>query len=188
MTGQPFDAICEMILRECATALKTVDPTAVEQYLDLIQKADNVFFVGVGRVMLSLKCIAKRYAHLGIRAVVVGQITEPAITNKDVLIVGSGSGETIFPSAIAKKAKGYGATIIHIGYNPQSGLREITDLFIRIPVAGKYRTEDDVRSVQPMTSLFEQALLLFGDATAMMMIERNRIDMNELWVYHANLE
>lgn len=188
MTEQRFVLNCDMILKECSAALKTVDPEVVEQYLDLIQKAEKVFFVGVGRVMLSLECIAKRYAHLGIRAFIVGQITEPAITNKDVLIVGSGSGETIFPSAIAKKAKGYGATIIHIGYNPQSGLREIADLFIRIPVAGKYRTEDDVRSVQPMTSLFEQALLLFGDATAMMMIERNRIDMNELWVYHANLE
>ncbi len=188
MIGQAFSANCEMILQECAAALKAVDPEVVEQYLDLIQKAEKVFFVGVGRVMLSLQCIAKRYAHLGIRAVIVGQITEPAITNRDVLIVGSGSGETLFPSAIAKKAKGYGAKIIHIGYNPQSGLREIADLFVRIPMAGKNRTEGDVRSVQPMTSLFEQALLLFGDATAMMLIERNKIDINYLWAYHANLE
>lgn len=188
MAGQPFGVNCGIILQECAAAMKAVDPEVVEQYLDLIQKAEKVFFVGVGRVMLSLECIAKRYAHLGIHAFIVGQITEPAITSRDVLIVGSGSGETAFPIAIAYKAKGYGAKIIHIGYNPQSRLREIADLFVRIPVAGKYRTEDDVKSVQPMTSLFEQALLLFGDATAMMMIERNRIDMNELWVYHANLE
>ena len=48
--------------------------------------------------------------------------------------------------------------------------------------------EDEIHSRQPMTSLFEQALLLFGDTTAMMMIEYRNMDLEELWEYHANLE
>ena len=39
-----------------------------------------------------------------------------------------------------------------------------------------------------MTSLFEQSLLLFGDTTAMMMVEDRGIDVGKLWQYHANLE
>ncbi len=39
--------------------------------------------VGVGRVKLALEAIAKRLAHLGVDTVMVGQITEPAICEKD---------------------------------------------------------------------------------------------------------
>ena len=41
---------------------------------------------------------------------------------------------------------------------------------------------------QPMTSLFEQSLLLLGDIVAKMIIERRGLDMKALWRYHANLE
>lgn len=135
-----------------------------------------------------MEAIAKRYAHLGIQTVVVGQITEPAITKNDVLIVGSGSGETLFPAGIAKKAKSFGAKVIHIGSNPNSGLKEIADVFVRIPVQSRAKAGDEIHSNQPMTSLFEQSLLLFGDATAMMIIKRQNIELPGLWQYHANLE
>ena len=39
-----------------------------------------------------------------------------------------------------------------------------------------------------MTSLFEQSLLLFGDATAMMLIRDRGIELEKLWEFHANLE
>ena len=39
-----------------------------------------------------------------------------------------------------------------------------------------------------MTSLFEQALLLFGDTVALMMAREMDIEMEDLWEYHANLE
>ncbi|MTI61381.1 MAG: SIS domain-containing protein [Firmicutes bacterium] len=179
---------CDIILRECNLALHGVNPKAVLQYIDMLLEADKVFFVGVGRVLLSLEAIAKRYAHLGINMFIVGQITEPAITEKDILVVGSGSGETFFPVGIARKAKNYGAKIVHIGSNPKSSLKEFTDLFIRIPVYSKINRADEVSSNQPMTSLFEQSLLLFGDVTAMMIIEEKEIELDKLWNYHANLE
>ena len=85
------------------------------------------FFVGVGRVMLALEAIAKRWAHLGVKTHLVGEITEPAITPNDLLIVGSGSGTTLFPAGIAQKAHQIGAKIVHIGSNPNSPLREISE-------------------------------------------------------------
>ena len=99
----------DVIIDECSRAMDAIDAENVLRYIEMIQSAEKVFFVGVGRVLLSLEAMAKRYAHLGIRAVIVGEITEPAITPKDVLIVGSGSGETLFPAGIARKAKAAGA-------------------------------------------------------------------------------
>lgn len=178
----------EMALNECTLALRSIDPETVVQYIQLIEHAEKVFFVGVGRVLLSLKAICKRYAHLGIQAVIVGDITEPAMTAKDVLVVGSGSGNTLVPLEIAKKAKAIGATVIHIGSNPEGHVKEYTDFFVRIPVASKLKHPDEVESHQPMTSLFEQSLLLFGDITAAMILEDKQIVLDDLWQFHANLE
>lgn len=177
-----------IVIDEITKSLTAINPTSVKKYLEAIEKAEKVFFVGVGRVLLSLKAICKRYAHLGIHTVVVGDITEPAITDKDVLVVGSGSGETTFPLEIAKKAKKIGATVIHVGSNPEGRISNYTNIFVRIPVESKSKYPDEIQSSQPMTSLFEQSLLLFGDITSMMIVEKKDISLPDLWQYHANLE
>ncbi|MGL5697825.1 MAG: 6-phospho-3-hexuloisomerase [Kluyvera sp.] len=177
-----------MIINEVSQTLDNVDEEKIAQLISAINAADKVFFVGVGLVLLSLQSVAKRLAHLGINTVVVGQITEPAITANDLLIVGSGSGETLYPLGIAKKAKQYSAKVVHIGANPDSSMREYSDLFIRLPVSGKQSLPDAIASQQPMTSLFEQSLLLLGDTIALMMIDHKQLDMPSLWQFHANLE
>ena len=188
MNEQSYAQTTQMILAELKTALNAVDPASVEQLLAAVQQADQVFFVGVGRVMLALEAIAKRWAHLGIKTHLVGEITEPAITQNDLLIVGSGSGTTLFPAATAQKAHQIGAKVVHIGSNPNSPLHEICAFMVRIPVRTKYYLDDEIDSQQPMTSLFEQSLLLLGDSVAKLMIERQQLDMRSLWKYHANLE
>lgn len=177
-----------LVLDELKISLGSINPESVEKLIDAILAADQVFFVGVGRVMLSLQAIAKRLAHLGIKAHYVGEITEPAITKNDLLIVGSGSGTTLFPAAIAQKAHTIGAKVVHVGSNPNSPLKDIIEFMVRIPVRTKYYLDDEIDSNQPMTSLFEQTLLLLGDIVAKIIIERKELDMKALWQYHANLE
>ena len=186
--SEQYNKTVEEIIEEIRTALLAVDSESAEALVEEILRADKVFFIGVGRVMLSLSAFAKRLAHLGISAHCVGDITEPAITDKDLLIVGSGSGSTIFPLGIVKKAKTFNARIAHIGSNPESPMAEYEDLFVRVPVRTKEYREDEIDSIQPMTSLFEQTLLLLGDTIAKMMIDEKQIDMKSLWRYHANLE
>ena len=178
----------ELVLLELRTSLESIDSEQVEQLLEAVLSARKVFFVGVGRVLLSLQAIAKRWAHLGIDTHFVGEITEPAITAEDLLIVGSGSGTTLFPAGIAQKAHKIGAKVVHIGSNPNSDLKDIAAFMVRIPVRTKYYLEDEIDSRQPMTSLFEQTLLLLGDIVAKMIIERRELEMKALWQYHANLE
>jgi 6-phospho-3-hexuloisomerase len=183
-----YDQSVESVLDECRIALNRINPSVIDDFMKIILAADKVYFIGVGRVMLSLMAMAKRLAHLGIQTYIVGQITEPAITNRDLLIVGSGSGESLIPVAIARKAKSLGVRIVHIGSNPESSLKPITDLFIRIPVQTKLARSDEIKSQQPMTSLFEQSLLLLGDVIAKMIVERQHMKMDNLWQFHANLE
>ena len=187
--NEEYKKACGDVMAELEKTLLAVDPEQLERLRDEILAADQVFFVGVGRVMLALQCICKRLAHLGIRAHYVGEITEPAITKDDLLIVGSGSGASLFPLGIAKKARAaVDCRIVHIGSNPNSEMKEIADFMVRIPVRTKFYLEDEIDSCQPMTSLFEQSVLLLGDILAKMIIEEKGIDMKSLWQYHANLE
>ncbi len=183
-----YPDVKDLVLSELKVSLGSIREEDVEKLVTILLTSRKVFFVGVGRVLLSLQSVAKRLAHLGIDTHIVGEVTEPAITPEDVLIVGSGSGTTLFPAGIALKAHAIGARVVHIGSNPDSELKDIVEFMVRIPVRTKYYLDDEIDSAQPMTSLFEQTLLLLGDIVAKMIIERQKLDMKSLWQYHANLE
>lgn len=176
------------VLNELNEILLTVDEESTKILIDEILKSDKVFFVGVGRVLLSLKSVAKRLAHLGIDTHIVGEITEPAIRKGDLLIAASGSGESIFPKEIAKKAKSLGAKVIMIGSNKESALAKAADIMVRVPTNTKMNCPDEIKSSQIMTSLFEQFLLIYGDIIAKMIVDSKNIDISSLWECHANLE
>lgn len=177
-----------IVLTECQATLELVNPDAVEKFVELLLSSNRIFFVGTGRVLLSLRSIESRLRHVGFETYHVGQTGEPPISKNDLLVVGSGSGESIFPVAIAFKAKEIGVQIVHIGSNPGSKLREIANLFVRIPAATKLALAGEVPSKQSLTSLFEQCLLLYGDVVAQMLIDRKRLTPEALWQRHANLE
>ncbi len=178
----------QLVLDECSRVLLSVDEDTTQEFIRRILSANRIFFVGVGRVFLSLEAMAKRFSHLGLDTHVVGEITEPAIRPGDLLIAGSGSGESLFPCAIAKKAKSLGAQVVLIGSNRESTLAKIADFMVRVPTNTKAKAPDEIASEQIMTSLFEQFLLLYGDTVAKMIAEKNKIDIDTLWEYHANLE
>ncbi len=183
-----YSEVKSVILTEIDVALEQIDEKQLEMFIDDILSARKVFVIGVGRVMLSLEAFAKRLCHLGIEAHCVGDITEPAIDEKDLLIVGSGSGCSIIPVAICKKAKEFNCKIVHIGSNPHGDVDKYAEYMIRIPVRTRLNLEDEIESKQPMTSLFEQTLMILGDILAMMIIEKRNIELENLWIYHANLE
>ncbi len=178
----------EMVLNECERSLMAISEEDTEEFINILNAANSIFFVGVGRVLLSLEALAKRLAHIGFDTHIVGEITEPAIKKGDVLIVGSGSGESMFPRLVAEKAKNFGAVIVMIGSNRASSIARLADYMIRVPTNTKLQLDDEIKSEQIMTSLFEQFLLLYGDIVAKIIVEKNNIDISSLWQYHANLE
>ena len=188
MANVTYKEISDLVLEELHTSLGVIKEEEVEQLIDIVLGARKVFFIGVGRVMLSLEAMAKRLAHLGIQTHVVGDINEPAFGVDDLLVVASGSGESIVPVAIAKKAKSIGGKIVHIGSNPTGTVAQLADLQVRIPAQTKLALADEFQSNQAMTSLFEQTLLLYGDAVAAVIIDAKGLDIHALWDTHANLE
>ena len=152
-TATSFRECEQIIINELSDVLSNVDENQIDELVDLITGARKVFFVGVGRVELALEAIAKRLAHLSIDTVMVGQITEPAICDKDLLIVGSGSGKTGFPLFIAGKAKSFGAKVARIGIVEDCPMKQYTDLFVHVRQAWQRHQAERTADDQPVRTV-----------------------------------
>jgi len=178
----------ELIVGEIREALNRADIAAMERLAADICHSERVFLVGVGRVLLSMQAFCKRLTHLGIDAHCVGDITEPALAAGDLLIAASGSGESIIPVAMAKKAKELGGKVVHIGSNMESSMKKYSDYMVRIPVKTRLNRLGEMDSQQIMTSLFEQSILISGDILSLIIMKEKGLELDKLWQYHANME
>ncbi len=183
-----YRKLASMVNSEIGQVLELVKPEEIEQLMAEIVSAEKIFCIGVGRVFLSLQCLAKRLAHFGFDVNLVGSVVEKAITEKDLLIVASGSGESKLPIIITKIAKDHGARIAHITSAQKSTIKSLADVALHLPSPTKVDLGSGVETIQPMSTLFDQTLHIFGDIICLMLQERTGQTHEELKERHANLE
>lgn len=183
-TVQYVNEIIEELER---TAHQLTDEEA-EKLVNQIIDAKKVFVAGAGRSGLMAKSFAMRMMHMGIDAYVVGETITPNLEKDDILIVGSGSGETKSLVSMAEKAKGIGAAVALITIAPDSTIGRLADITIKIPAQVKSETNGEKVTIQPMGSLFEQSLLLFFDAVILRFMNKKGLDSQTMYGRHANLE
>lgn len=59
-----YEDVRALVLSELDTALSAVDPQSVEQLMEAVLSSRKVFFVGVGRVLLSLEVVSRIFRKL----------------------------------------------------------------------------------------------------------------------------
>lgn len=188
MSNEQIEQNVDLVIHEVSAALQSIDIGQVQMLVTDIIRAKRVFVIGVGRVLLSLQAMVKRLNHIGVEAYYVGQIDEPAVNEDDLLIVASNSGESLIPLCITQKAASLHVPIAYIGSQPESSVGKTAGTKVIIPVASKNNAQAAISSRQPMTSLFEQVLLLMGDIVALSILQKKGIQIQDTWQYHANLE
>lgn len=152
-----------------------------------LQEANRIFVTGAGRTGLMMKAIAMRLMHLGFTVYVVGETTTPAIQQGDVLLAASGSGTTNAIVNAAKKAHAAGAIVAAISATGESPLSAIAQSTLVIP-ANRKQDFGGARSAQYAGSLFEQSVLLTGDALFQSLWLLSNVPAEEIWKQHANME
>lgn len=184
MSSAPPD-LSRIICDEIATAVASVPGADREAAIDVITSAKRIFVAGEGRSGLVLRMAAMRLIHLGLAVHVVGDATTPAIGPSDLLIAGSGSGETPVTLLIAEQAKRAGASILAVTATETSRLGVLADTRLTLRTHAK-GDRGSGASIQPGGSLFEQSmlvlldilfLLIAGDTAAVQIEQR-----------HANME
>lgn len=171
-----------------ATASRVAaDEASLRGAVELTEAADRVFVHGAGRSGLALRMTAMRLMHLGLDVHVVGETTTPAIREGDVLIAASGSGTTSGVVRAAEIATAAGARVLAITTDPGSRLSQLATVHVTVPAAAK-TDRSEQSSSQYAGSLFEQVLVLLGDALFDVLWRRDGASADELWPRHANLE
>jgi 6-phospho-3-hexuloisomerase len=181
--------LTQSMLRELGTALDGVDPAEADTLRDEIQQARRVFIAGRGRTGLIMRGFAMRLMHLGLAAYVVDDVTTPAIAPGDLLIVGSGSGRTESLVGAAARAQSLGARVALVTAAAESPIGERAACVLNISAPSpKNASPGAPTSIQPMGSLFEQALGLLLDALIVQLMGEMGVDAEAMFARHANLE
>jgi 6-phospho-3-hexuloisomerase len=178
----------EEVVQELSKTVDLIPELEAEKLLNTILESKKIFVTGAGRSGLMGKSFAMRMMHMGLDAYVVGETVTANLDQGDLLIIGSGSGETNTLIPIAEKAKKLGGAVALITTSPESTLGKIADIVVRLPGAQKDRSKSNYHTLQPMGSLFEQTMLLFYDALILRFMEIKGLDSNKMYGKHANLE
>jgi 6-phospho-3-hexuloisomerase len=159
----------------------------IDRLVEILSTAKRIFVTGQGRSGLALRMMGMRLMHLGLTVHIVGDTTTPAIRADDVLLAASGSGTTAGVVRAAGGAVATGARVAAITTDPGSPLAGLSAASIIVPAAGKL-DRSGAASAQYAGSLFEQAVLVIGDAIFHSLWVRSGATADELWPRHANLE
>ncbi len=179
----------QRLVKEVGEVIVRVKPDEAERMVEKIIGARRLFLEGRGRSGLMMRAFAIRLTHLDIRCYVVGESTTPGLQPGDLLLVGSGSGETVTAVLAAKAAKAAGGTLGVLTARHESTLARMADVLVLIPAPVREATDGElVATIQPMASLFEQSLLLLLETIVLMLKDRLRQDEQKMMARHSNLE
>ena len=167
------------ILGELADVFDRLDEESVEQFVGHLLRAKQVFLVASGRSRRMAQALTTRLIQLGLKAAMAGESTTSRAGRGDAVIAISRSGRTPSVNAIAQRTRSEGAMILAITASRRTPLTRLASHVV-------YLSADGGR--QYGGSLFEQAVLLLGDAIAMDLQERAGLTDHAMDRTHTNLE
>ena len=102
--AERYDEASEEVLAELEENIESIDPASVRDLHRNLESRSGIF-----RRSRTCHACTSAYEEIlrtfGIKAHCVGEINEPAIKKDDLLIVGSGSGGSLFPLGTCKESK-----------------------------------------------------------------------------------
>lgn len=168
MTARDYS---QLVAREICDALSRTDDEQVETLLDMIEDAGTIFVGGAGRSLMMMQAFAMRLMHIGFNSYVVGETTTPAVVADDLLIAGSGSGQTRITLALVEAAAARGARTAVITGHPDSPIAQAADHCVHIHAPVVF-VNSERPTHQPPGTLFEQCLLAQCDAMILQLMHR----------------
>lgn len=174
----------DIVLAEVSSVLARISENDSRLFCRELARSKHVYITGVGRSGLVVQAFGQRLMHLGWDVHLADEITAPAIRRGDLLVACSGTGRTLLPLYMARKARKIRARVVSLTASGRSPLAGLSNLTIIIP-APLERGRD---TRQPARSLFEQTLFLYLDSVILTAMHEFRISNHRLRRRHANLE
>lgn len=131
----------------------------IQETVEIVCSAKNVFVYGVGRSGLAARAFAMRLVQLGIDCYFIGETITPIVKLGDLCVIVSNTGTTMSAVQTANIARRVGARVLAVTGNPHSKLAQAANIAIEI------REDRDARrpKLAPLATLFETAALVLFD-------------------------
>ncbi len=171
----------DAILHDCKYAVESVDPVAREALIEGILGSRKVFVYGSGRSGLVGQLFAVRLVQLGLDVHFVGEMTTPIIGKDDLTLLISYTGKTSSVVMTADIARRIGSEVVCITGVEDCPLVDSSDVSLVMEVPN----DEDIRSVAPLGTIFEDSALLFFDGIVSEIMAREDISEEEMRGRHA---
>lgn len=188
-----LSSLASLVISENEEVLSSISDDSVDNLVSELCKADNVVCYGAGRMGLSLQAFSMRLNHLGINSGFIGKDTYiKPVTKDSVFLAASGSGKTKSVLTFANIAKSKGARVMSIVGDLNSPLADLSDypVWFRSCNGGLHSLDnkDKIDSIQPMSTLNEQALYLLLDIVTLLIINKKQLRHEDIVPKHFNIE
>ncbi|MHA6521257.1 SIS domain-containing protein, partial [Corynebacterium amycolatum] len=110
------------ITNEIVATTTSLSKADMNQIINMLFSAKQIFLSGEGRSGLMIAAFANRLTQLGLNSHVSSEITAPALSNGDILIFNSASGTSALLNSQAKVSQQLGVEILTFTVNNNSPL------------------------------------------------------------------
>ncbi len=183
-----LDSMLEIVLEEIEGVVSRADEEGSRRLVEAIFQARRIALHASGRMGIMSSAFAMRLAQLGFHSHVLLEPTTPGLSQDDLLILSSASGETQTVYQVAALAKQHGVRIALITAQPDSRTGRLADITVKMPMFNKLTPAESPVSIQPMTTLSEQSLLVYFDLLVLWIMQASGQTGEDLWQRHFNLE
>ncbi|WP_157930470.1 phosphoheptose isomerase family protein [Glycomyces xiaoerkulensis] len=179
LDGSGITISAKAALGEIEAVIAEIDRAGLRRLAEETDAAPRVFFAAGGRSLLILRAIAMRLMHIGLETHIVGDTTTPAVGPGDLVVVASArAGRAARATAVA--AREAGARVVGVSASAEA-FDGAAETVLCLPARTVVPTH------QHAGSLFEQTLLVVGDAVTRSVQASRRATPSALEARHANL-
>ena len=180
-----FNESIKYIQDKIKEILSKVSLDDIEKVKKLFFKSNRIFVYGAGRSGLVAKAFAIRLIHLGFQAFVIGETITVPVKKGDLVIIVSGSGETIPAVMTAEIAHKIGSNVVSITGKKKSEIAKFADVSLFIASACN---EEERKKFAPLGTLFEASVWILLDGFVADLLHSKKETEDIMRSRHATLE
>lgn len=186
MNSEPvFKNSLDYIQRKIKDILDNVSQETINEVKQLFFKTNHIFVYGAGRSGLVAKAFAIRLVHLGFQAYVIGETITVPVQQGDLVVIVSGSGETLPAVMTAEIAHNLGAQVVSITGKKNSDIARYADVTLFISAGC---SEKERKRYAPLGTLFEASVWVLLDGLIADLLHSKHETEEIMRKRHATLE
>ena len=180
-----FNKSIEYIQCKIKDILSKLPHDDIEKVINLFFNSNRIFVYGAGRSGLVAKAFAIRLVHLGFQTFVIGETITGPVQKDDLVIIVSGSGETIPAVMTAEIAHNLGAKVVSITGKKNSGIAKYADITLFISTTCN---DSERKKYAPLGTLFEASVWILLDGIIADLLECKSETEGNMRSRHATLQ